>query len=159
MQTVDYNWQSLKEEDKTLPEKQPHKMMNADDIKVVQWHNNPKQQKMTWRESMSPCTAWIDVGDSKGLWRSQENRLYEELQYEILCKHYGQGYKIIKSTARSENKEEMINVKIIQIEQYREIKEVILILDGTRVYTGKQGKVKEGIRWSFKDSVNINTLI
>lgn len=156
MQDIDYNWQALKEEDRTLPEKQPHSMRNAETVQIVQWHNNPKQQKITWRETMSPYAAWIDKGDAKGMWREQENRLYEEIQYELRNSY---GYKVLRSTARFEDGTSMLNVKTIEIHQDNEIKEVILILDGSRVYTGKQGKVKNGIRWSFTNGVNIKELL
>jgi hypothetical protein len=159
MQDIDYNWQALKEEDRTLLEKQPHKMIDATDIQIVQWHNNSKQQKLTWRETMVPYTAWIDVGDAKGMWRAQENRIVEEMQADYAINQFGKGYKIIKSTPRSETGEALLNAKIIQIECCGDIQEVLLILDGNRILLGKLGKIKGGIRWTFKDSVSIGKLL
>lgn len=159
MQTVDYNWQALKEEDRTLPEKQPHKMIDAADIQIVQWNNNPYKQKLTWKESMAPYTAWIDKGDTKGMWRPIENRLYEEIQADCALNRFGQGYKIIRSTPRFEDGTNMLNAKVIEIQKEGVITEMILILDSHRVFVGKQGKIKEGMRWTFNTSVSIKELV
>lgn len=159
MQTVDYNWQMLKQEDRTLPQAQPHSMSEAEDIQIVQWHNNPNSQKISWRESMAPFTAWIEKGKDKGMWRAIENRFIEEIQYDYATNHFGQGYKIIRSTPTSDSGEAMLNVKIIEIQQHGDTKEVMLILDGTRVFVGKQGKIKTGVRWRFTNSVLLKTLL
>lgn len=156
MQIVDYNWQALKQEDYSLSEKTPHLLSQAEDLKIVQWHNNPKSQKFTWRESMAPYTAWIDKGDSKGMWRSCENRIVEELQYELRNSH---GYKIIKSTARDETGNAMLNVKIIEIQKDDVTQEVLLILDGQRIYAGKQGKIKDGVSWKFAMGKHLKHLL
>jgi hypothetical protein len=159
MQTVDHNWQQLKEEDRSLPEKQPHKMMNAEDIFVVEWHNNTEQQKITWRDQMVPYTAWIDKGRDLGMWRAVENRLFEEIQADLAVNSFGQGYRIVRSTARFEDGTPMLNAKIIEIQQHKEIKELLLILDGERVFVGRRGKIKNGNRWRFENSVAIKDFV
>ena len=108
---------------------------------------------------MSPNTAWIDLGDAKGMWRPIENRLFEEIQYEYVTKHFGQGYKVLRSTARYEDGTPMLNVKTIHIFKGEQLQEVITILDGQRVYSGRPLKVKGGQAWKFDTSVNIKGLI
>jgi hypothetical protein len=159
MKTFDDNWLKLKEEDRTLPEKQPHSMNDADDIKLVYWFNNPKQQKISWRERMSPMTAWVDLGDTKGMWRPEENRLYEEIQAEYAINKFGKGYRVIKSTARSINGENMLNLKLLQVECHGEVESVMLIANGNRVFLGKKYKVNGGQGWKFRDSVLLKDLV
>lgn len=159
MQTVDHNWQLLKEEDQSLPEQAPHTMLDAEDIFVVEWLNNREQQKITWREKMVPYTAWIDKGRDLGMWRASENRLFEEIQADLAINHYGQGYRIIRSTARFEDGTAMLNAKVIEIQQQEEIKELLLILDGERVFVGKSSRIKNGHRWRFENSAPIKDFI
>jgi hypothetical protein len=159
MQTVDNNWQQLKEEDRSVPEKQPHKMLDAEDIFVVEWTNNTEQQKITWRDRMVPYTAWIDKGRDLGMWRACENRLYEEIQADLAINSFGQGYRVIKSSARFEDGTSMLNVKVIEIQQYTEIKELLLILDGVRIFVGQRGRIKNGSRWRFDTSVPIKDFV
>lgn len=159
MQEIDFNWNKLKEEDRSLPEPKPHSMMDAEDLKLVYWANNPTNQKISWRESMAPYVAWIDLGDAKGMWRDKENRLYEEIQAEYAMNYFGQGYKVIKSTARFEDGSPMLNLKFIHIFKGNYLQEVIAILDGNRVSTGTTYKVKGGQGWKFKNSVLIGQLL
>lgn len=159
MKTFDDNWHALKNEDFSIPDAQPYSMLNAEDIKLVQWSNNLNNQKLSWRDRMTPYTAWIDKGDTKGLWRPIENRLYDEIQTDYVLNHYGKGYRIIRSTARFENGEAMLNVKLIEIQQYENILETLLILDGNRVMIGKPYKIRGGLGWKFNDSVRFNKVL
>lgn len=160
MKTFDDNWQALKDEDRSLPEPKHHNMSDAEDFKLIQWFNNPNNPKLTWRERMSPQIAWFDQGDAKGMWRSKENRLFEEIQYEYSTKHFGQGYRIVKSTARLDGGDPMLNVKMIQVIQHKDdIKEVLLILDGHRVLLGYPVKVKNALAWKFRDSILIDKIL
>ena len=159
MKTFDDNWQALKGEDYSIPEPKPHSMSDAEDLKIVFWFNNTKQQKFTWRERMSPNTAWLDLGDDKGMWRTTENRLFEEIQYEYATQHFGQGYRVVRSTPRFEDGSLMLNAKTIHIFKEGELQEIVLILDGTRVYSGYPTKVKNGQAWKFNQSVHIQNLI
>jgi hypothetical protein len=159
MQTVDHNWQQLKEEDRSLPEKTPHKMQDAEDIFVVEWLNNTEQQKITWRDRMVPYTAWIDKGRDLGVWRASENRLFEEIQADLAINNFGQGYRIVRSTARFEDGTAMLNAKVIEIQKQGEILELLLILDGERVFVGSRGRIKNGHRWRFNNSVPIKDYV
>lgn len=159
MKTFDDNWQALKDEDRTLPEKPQHSMINAEDIKLVQWSNNPNNQKLTWRESMAPYVAWIDLGDHKGMWREKENRLFEEIQTEYAINYFGQGYKVMKSTARFEDGDAMLNAKTLHLFKANVLEEVLLILDGDRVFHSTRYSIKGGQGWKFKHSVQLTKLI
>lgn len=159
MKIFDDNWQALKDEDRSLIEPKPHSMQNAEKIKLVIWANNPNNQKFTWHESMAPYVAWIDLGDTKGLWRSEENRLYEEIQADYAVNYFGQGYRVLKSTARFEDGVPMLNVKFIHIFKNFQLLEVILILDGYRVMIGSTYKIKGGQGWKFNESVLLKSLI
>jgi hypothetical protein len=159
MQDIDFNWNKLKEEDHSIPEPKPHSMMDAEDVKLVYWANNPRNQKISWRKNMAPYTAWIDLGDAKGMWRSAENRLYERIQAEYAMKHFGEGYKVMKSSARFEDGSPMLNLKFIHIFKGNYLQEVIIILDCQRVSSGSPYKVKGGQGWKFKDSVSIRQLL
>jgi hypothetical protein len=156
MQTVDHNWIKLKNEDRTLAEPKVLVVKDPTDIKLIQWNNNPTQQKLTWRESMVPNTLWIDKGDHKGMWRSIENRLVEEIQAELRTQH---GYRVLRSTARDHQGISMLNVKLIEIQQDQKTQEVILIVNGKRIYVGKQGKISGGVSWKFTDSIEITDLV
>lgn len=159
MQEIDHNWNKLKEEDYSIPETKPHSMQDAEDIKLVYWANNPTNQKISWRENMAPYTAWIDLGDPKGLWRANENRLYEEIQTEYAINHFGQGYRVVKSTARFEDGTPMLNLKFIHIFKDDVIQEVIAILDGQRVSVGSTYSVRAGQGWKFKNSIPLKSLL
>ena len=159
MKTVDDNWQALKDEDRSIPEPKQHSMINAEDIKLVYWTNNPNNQKISWRESMAPYTAWIDLGDTKGMWKSVENRLFEEIQAEYAINYFGQRYKIMKSTARFEDGSSMINLKFIHIFKENYLQEVIIILDGNRISLGTTYKVKGGQGYKFKNTRPIENIL
>lgn len=160
MKTFDDNWYKLKTEDYTLPDgDKPLSMTRAEDVRLVIWYNNTKQQKVSWRDQICPYTGWVDLGDSKGLWRPNENRLYEEIQADYAVNSFGHGYKVYKSTARLVQGQGLINLKFIHVEKDSMFSEVFLLLDGQRIFTGKKNKIKGGESWKFSDSTSINEVL
>lgn len=159
MKTFDDRWQALKQEDTTLPAPEPHSMMDAEDMRIVQWGPEGKTQKITWRERMAPYSAWIQRGDHKGVWRSIENRLVDEIVTDCAVNHFGERYRVNRSTPYDQYGEAYVNAKIIEIQQYGQIHEILLILDGLRVLIGQPFKIRNGQGWKFKHSVPIEHLL
>lgn len=148
MQEVDWNWAMLKEERlnpvKELP---PETYANAEKFRVDRWRNNPKNYKISWREGVLRKEAWFDYREHKGLWRSNENRVWEELHYQY---RNLEGGAVIRQTARTEHYENLMNIKMIEVQQYGKPIESILIVDGHRLFTAQPTLSKDKYSYTYK---------
>lgn len=158
MQTVDHNWRRLREEDRTLPEPQPIDMRFTEDHRLTQWFNNPQTQKFSWRSNLVPYTAWIELGQTWGLWRELENRLVEEIQADWVITHQ-HDYSIKKSTARDQENNPMINAKFLHIFYRQQLVDVFMILNGEKILTARTKKIQSGQQWLFREPVDLNTIL
>lgn len=159
MKTTDDNWHKLRTEDRTIPEIPNQCMQDADDIKLIRWWDNVKQSKMQWRQHMVRYTAWFTASETHGLWTTDENRIYEEIQADIALDHQLLGYSVIRSTAMSEQAQPMLNAKLIEIKQYDQTREMFLILDRSRILWGIYSQIKRGHQWRFKNSTTLKQVL
>lgn len=149
MQEIDWNWARLKEEqrDRLPAELPPETYPNAERWRVDRWQNNPKNYKISWREGVLRKEAWFDYREHKGLWRASENRVWEELQYQY---RNDLGVAVTRQTARTEHYENLMNIKMIEVQQYGRPIESILIVDGIRLFTATPTISKDKYSYTYK---------
>lgn len=148
MQEIDWNWARLREESATPVKELPAETYaNAEKFRVDRWRNNPKNYKISWREGVLRKEAWFDYREHKGLWRSKENRIWEELHYQY---RLVEGAAVIRHTARTEHYENLMNIKMIEVQQYGRPVESILIVDGTRLFTATPTISKDKYSYNYK---------
>ena len=132
MQEVDWNWAMLKEERlNPVTELPPETYANAEKFRVDRWRKE----------------AWFDYKEHKGLWRSNENRVWEELHYQY---RNLEGGAVIRQTARTEHYENLMNIKMIEVQQYGRPIESILIVDGTRLFTATPTVSKDKYSYTYR---------
>jgi hypothetical protein len=148
MQELDWNWARLKEEQRN-PERElpPETYPNAEKFRADRWKNNPKNYKISWREGVLRKEAWIDYKEHKGLWRASENRIWEEIVYAYRNEP---GVTVTRQTARTDHYENLMNIKMIEVQQYGRPIESILIVDGTRLFHAKPTVSKDRYSYNYK---------
>lgn len=148
MRDYDINWQLLKKERHTQPVKEdkPVTFLDAERFKIDCWYNNSKNYKLSWREGIVLLDAWFDYKEHKGLWRANENRVWEELLYQY---RQESGITVTRQTARTDQYENLINLKFIEVLHYGKPIEGILIVDGSRLFTARPQIAKQKYSYSF----------
>lgn len=149
MQEVDWNWARLKEQQQTKGSviSGPQIFKDCEQFKVDRWMNNPKNYKLTYRQGTMRFSHWFDYREHKSLWRSNENRIWEELQYQY---RQQEGIAVTRQTARTEHYENLINIKMIEVQHFGRPVESILIVDGTRLLAAKPFITKDKYSYSYQ---------
>ena len=162
MKTIDDNWFKLKEEQEN-PRQDDKKQISleASEWVVTRWFNNPKQLKCQWREGVVKHTAWFELDNHYGMWRSNENRMFEEIQFAF---SHSTGIRVSRMTATGENFKPIIDIKLLEVQQiewkedlmldrmYKGINPLtaVLIINGKQKYYADPSKIKGGIRYKFQ---------
>jgi len=162
MKTFDENWFKLKQE-KQMPvgSEIPKISPEATDWTVTRWFNNPSQMKCQWREGVVKHTAWFELDKHHGMWRQNENRMFEEVQFAF---RHSNGIRVSRMTATDENFKPMINIKMLEVQQtewredlildrmYKNINPLtaVLIINGSQKYYADPSKIKGGIKYKFE---------
>lgn len=149
MQEVDWNWARLREEQQTKDSVSSGSQLFTDceQFKVDRWKNNPKNYKLTYRQDTMRFSQWFDYREHKGLWRAKENRIWEEIHYQYLKLD---GITATRQTARTENYQNLINIKMIEVQHYGRPIESYLIVDGYRLFHALPFISKDKYSYSYK---------
>jgi hypothetical protein len=129
MKEFDINWHLLRKEQANTVEAEttPATYSNGERWQVRSYFNNSKNYKISWREGILNKEAWFDYKEHKGLWRSTENRLWEEIVYIYRLQS---GISVTRQTARTPNYENLMNIKMIEVLEFGRPLESFLIIDG-----------------------------
>jgi hypothetical protein len=163
VKTFDDNWYNLKQEKHTVIDADtPTVSLEASNWRVTRWFNNPRQLKIEWREGITKHWAWFDQDEHRGLWRSKEQRVWDEIRTELRNET---NLRISRMTARTDQSDAIPDIKMLEIQTVDMIEDInndgrtkkmtkslsaVLIINQDTIYYADPKSIKGGISYIFK---------